>query len=233
MIFNVSGGGTALNFRVVGGTTAPANPAENCIWVNTDTPITSWIFSATEPSPAEAGMVWISNGVSSLGAFNALKKNGIQVYPIAARQYIGGAWVIKTAKSYQGGAWRDWFDGVIFENGAKNDHITGGWTGYTSGTVLTINKSQSAQTINYIDLTGFTKLYVTFASVTLPVDTASYGIRCYLAGVSGSTPVNIGAKNAGTLSADISNIDEPVMIKCDAHTYNNGGSGTISAIWCE
>ena len=125
MIFNVSGGGgTALNFRVVGGTTAPTNPAENCIWVNTDTTITSWIFSATEPSPAEAGRVWISTGTSSPIEFNALKKNGIQVYPISAKQYVSGAWVKVTAKSYQGGEWVDWIE-VFYPNGKLSTWAVG------------------------------------------------------------------------------------------------------------
>lgn len=44
------GGGAALNFKVVGGTTEPLNPAENTIWVNTDTEITAWAFSADDPS---------------------------------------------------------------------------------------------------------------------------------------------------------------------------------------
>ena len=128
MIFNVSGGGgTALNFRVVGGTTAPTNPAENCIWVNTDTPITSWIFSATKPSPAEAGMVLITTGTSSTVEFNALKKNDIQVYPISAKQYVSGAWVDKDAKSYHNGKWVDWVTYLL--NGADTcDSITGGWS---------------------------------------------------------------------------------------------------------
>ena len=45
-----AGGGTPLNFKVVGGTSAPSNPKENTIWVNTSTAITSWDFSATEPT---------------------------------------------------------------------------------------------------------------------------------------------------------------------------------------
>ena len=130
MIFNVSGGGgTALNFRVVGGTTAPANPAENCIWVNTDTPITSWLFSATEPTPAESGMVWISTGISSPGAFNALKKNGIQVYPLKAQQYVGGALVDVEAKSYQGGEWEDWFT-YLYDVGNVFEELTGGYNSF-------------------------------------------------------------------------------------------------------
>lgn len=119
MIFNVSGGGgTALNFRVVGGTTAPSNPKENMIWVNTSTKITSYIFSATQPT-GSAGMVWISTGTSSSVEFNALKKNGIQVYPISAKQYVSGAWVDKTAKSYQGGKWVEWRI-YLYNSGIQN-----------------------------------------------------------------------------------------------------------------
>lgn len=128
MIFNVSGGGgAALNFRVVGGTTAPTNPAENCIWVNTNTAITSWIFSATEPSPAEAGMVWISIGVYSVVEFNALKKNGIRVYPLSAKQHVSGAWVDKTAMSYQSGVWVDWWRGELYDSGNTWDDFSTGW----------------------------------------------------------------------------------------------------------
>ena len=48
---NAGGGaGGGLNFKVVGGTSAPASPKENTIWVNTSTAITSWDFSATEPT---------------------------------------------------------------------------------------------------------------------------------------------------------------------------------------
>ena len=118
------GGGTALNFRVVGGTEAPANPAANCIWVNTDVDITSWVFSAEEPSPAEPDMVWIRIATSSPVAFNALKKNGIMVYPMSAKQYIDGTWLDKTAKSGKGGAWVDWAaDTVLYNSGVFNEDV--------------------------------------------------------------------------------------------------------------
>lgn len=101
---NTGGGGGGLNFKVIPNP-KPSTAKENTIWVNTDTPITSWIFSAEEPSAAEAGMVWISVGTSSSVEFNALKKNGIQVYPGYAKQFNGGTWANKDAKIYQGGAW--------------------------------------------------------------------------------------------------------------------------------
>ena len=100
--------GVELNFEVVGGTTEPANPVENMIWVNTDAEITNYEFSATEPANPLEGMVWVSVGTSSTVAFNALKKNGIQVYPLSAKQYVNGVWVDKIAKSYQGGEWVNW-----------------------------------------------------------------------------------------------------------------------------
>ena len=118
--------GAGLNFNVVGGLTQPSGPKENTIWVNTSEKITSWIFSATEPTEKTDGMVWITIGASSLVSFNALKKNAIQVYPISAKQYIGGIWMEVTAKSYQG-EWVDWWSGHLYEIGNQYEYITGGW----------------------------------------------------------------------------------------------------------
>lgn len=102
-IGNISG----TNFSVVGGITEPVNPKENTIWVDTSTSITSWIFSATQPETAEEGNVWFPVGASSTAPFNALKKNGITVYPQSAKQYINGAWVYNESKLYQNGVWVD------------------------------------------------------------------------------------------------------------------------------
>ena len=113
--------GANLNFRVLGDTSAPSNPKENDIWVNTEHKITSYIFSATKPATQANGMVWISIGASSTVEFNALKKNGIQVYPISAKQYVSGAWVNKTAKSWQGGTWVAWIlDSEFVKSGILN-----------------------------------------------------------------------------------------------------------------
>lgn len=140
MILNMigGGGGAALNFKVVGGTSAPSNPTENTIWVNTDTAITSWIFSATEPETPAEGMVWISVGSTSSVEFNALKKNGIQVYPLTAKQYVGAAWVDKTAQNYQNGEWRDFaliiFDGTTVAEGYSFARVNS--SGTVSGSVV-------------------------------------------------------------------------------------------------
>ena len=123
----VVGGGDSLNFKVLGDTSAPSNPKENTIWVNTNAKITSWVFSSTAPQTPNDGMVWISVGTFSPVEFNALKKNRIQVYPLKAKQYVSGAWVDKTAKSYQNGAWADWWSGELFINGNQYEAFTGGW----------------------------------------------------------------------------------------------------------
>ena len=104
------GGGEALNFSIVGGTTQPASPKENTIWVNTGTAITGWIISASEPENSTDGMVWIMNDTGSAISLNALKKNSIMIWPMSAKQYINGAFVEKTTKIYQNGAWKDFID---------------------------------------------------------------------------------------------------------------------------
>lgn len=234
-------GDADLNFEIIGGTSAPSNPKENTIWVDTNIPIPGYLFSATDPNlldfsnwannvdvirgtktvsgnaitlkasenncctsrtnpeafvpcvpgktyvlewehsgehgkvyifpnGSESGLVstiatnkrleyiaaegvtkfsfwfvvstanstatysnvritekersftpgavWIKTGASSNAAFNALKKNGIQVYPLSAKQYVSGAWVEKPAESWQDGAWVEWIR-YLYNAGAE------------------------------------------------------------------------------------------------------------------
>lgn len=155
MIFNLgsSGGGTSLNFKVIGNP-QPETAKDNTIWVDTDAEITSWVFSATQPETAAEGMVWISTGTSSAVEFNALKKNGIMVYPIAAKQYVSGAWVDKTAKSYQNGKWVEWVpQNYLFYYGRQRyAWQTRGWTmsqyGFSAKTPTATENSDGSVTIS-------------------------------------------------------------------------------------
>lgn len=168
------GGGAGLNFKIIGNP-QPAEAKENTIWVDTDVEITGWDFNTTEPANPVPGMVWIYTGTSSPAAFNALKKNGIQVYPLSAKQYIGGAWISKEAKTRQGGEWAGWMT-TLYDAGDEFTDITGGWVkknrspSSTANGSLTknddnmhiknvTNGSTSACTANQIDLTPFTKLH--------------------------------------------------------------------------
>ena len=109
------GGGAALNFKVVGNP-QPTSPSENTIWLNTDVPIASWYFQAEQPENMAEGDVWFPVGTSSTVEFNALKKNGIQVCPLSAKQYVSGALKDVKAKSYIGGKWVEWIVYVFDSN---------------------------------------------------------------------------------------------------------------------
>lgn len=108
----VAGGG-GLNFKLVGGLTQPTDPAENTIWVNTDFEVTGYVFSTAQPTDLTEGMIWVYTGTSSHVAFNALKKENIQVYPILAKQVISGALVDVEVQSYQNGEWVEWVDYIV------------------------------------------------------------------------------------------------------------------------
>lgn len=243
-----AGGGVPLNFRVIGGTSAPSNPKENDIWVNTESKITGFLFTSEVPNlydteltstkelsgqyikengdiasnssfavsgyvelprvtkyitvyhgtagsstmyhafydanknfissvfrenktltynvpsnahyvrlslctmstpdkltflatvddgSVEEGTVLISTSSSGTVKFNALKKNGLVVFPVSATHYIGTDWVNKTAKIYQEGAWIDW-EKWLYNNGA-----------WSNGTALTKGTASGSPTVTY------------------------------------------------------------------------------------
>ena len=129
-------GGASLNFNVK---TYPsetelksAKPSENTCGVITTTTMTSWAFTATEPTEPEVGMVWISVGNSSSAEFNALKNNTLQVYPMKAKQYESGKWVDKVAFIYQNGEWVDLIT-YLTKGADLCEGVTGGWTSHAKG----------------------------------------------------------------------------------------------------
>lgn len=128
--FKQGGGSLPLNFKVIGNP-QPATAKENTIWVDTDK-INNYYFSATQPENMVDYDVWFTVATSSNVEFNALKKNCIQIYPLFAMQYVGGAWIRKTAKSFRGSEWVDW-SVYLYRNGDECTDITGGWTGKAWG----------------------------------------------------------------------------------------------------
>lgn len=126
MIFSGVGGSNPLNFKVVGGTTAPANPKENAVWVNTDTEITAYSFSTDQPTSGIPGMVWCTMALSGSAGLNVLKKNTIQIFLASAYQYIGGAWVKKEFQVYSNGKWHS--GKIIFHDSSADLTISGGYS---------------------------------------------------------------------------------------------------------
>lgn len=242
MIFNMTGG-IPLNFKVKAYASAdllPATAAENTIAIITETPISEYMFSVEQPENPVDGMVWVATGTGSPSEFNALKKNGLQVYPQSAMQYIGGAWENVTAKSYQNGEWVVWWDGTLFNLGDQYEHVTGGWQQFklSSGATLTIgttivysagaNESQKmalARTVNLIPFGGYKTLYFTISKVS------NTGGSLVVYDENDSTIVtNYTSGSAGTYSVDVSELNGNYYVAVGGH---NGRKGEISKVWLE
>ena len=118
--------------------------------------------------------IWIYTGNSSGVAFDAIKIGNDTmntVYPISAKQYVGGAWVDKVAKSYQGGEWVDWWNGYLFDNGIIPSFVTEWKSNKNDSTLtLTVGNTIHAFAKNYgliycypspaIDVTPYSKFVV-------------------------------------------------------------------------
>jgi len=238
-----AGGNSSLNFKVVGSTTEPVNPKENMIWVNTDQEITSWEFSFTQPAEPEEGMVWIGTSTTSPAKFNALKKNSIQVYPIDAKQYVSGAWVARTAKSYQGNAWVPWVTNLVLLD-ANGFHSTFSKKGtsnqYCSVTVGTnsitmVANNTEAETVyawgafnNKYDLTNYSTISF---KVTNDDDGKGGGL-----GASNSTSYSgyVASKtftSSGTYTVDISSLKGAYYIV--AHARGDATKSTCKITYIE
>lgn len=133
----MGGGGSDLNFKViavVSESALPSTAAENTIAVITTSPITSYVFSSTAPTSPAEGMVWFATGTASTVEFNAIKRNGLWVYPTGCQQYVSGAWASKTAKTYQNGAWVDWMKYIYSAGSASTGYsFSSGMGGLQNG----------------------------------------------------------------------------------------------------
>lgn len=148
---NLGGGGTSLNFKVVGGTTRPANPSENTIWVSTDQKVPAWYFDEVQPQNMQEGDVWFVVRAVSPVVINALKKNAITIRPLFAKQLVSGALVTRLARILQNGVWNS-FDLLTLATEANGSPYNGGqgWkTGYR------LNSSGAEVALYGMEVTGF------------------------------------------------------------------------------
>ena len=106
-------GGAGLNFSIVGGTEEPVNPIENMIWINTDTAIGEWQFSATEPrsradgTDLQIGDIWIETSDVSESVINLFKKNGAYIGLASCSQWNGTEFIIKNIYLWANGIWAE------------------------------------------------------------------------------------------------------------------------------
>lgn len=234
------GGGTSLNFKVVGNP-QPASPKENTIWVNTDIPITGWIFSATQPENLAEGNVWFPIDTSSSVEFNALKRNGIMVYPLPAKQHVSGALVDKTVKSYQNGAWVDWWNGELFYNGDQYTHVTGGWEATVavpasiSNGQMVFNSSSSGTsgfcTSNKISRGSYSKIGVNLTSISASVG-GDFNLLAVRNKFNASNVIasKVVTSGTGKVYLDISNVNEDFHVY--VYTYATA-TAKVNKIWME
>ena len=247
--FKHGASGTPLNFKVVGGTSAPSSPSENTIWVNTSTTITSYVFSATQPTGA-TGMVWLQTGTTSSAAFNALKKNTINVYPSVCKQYVSNAWVSKTAKIYQSGKWVDlifW----LYNQGDECANVTGGWKGvydatgyYSKGTItknaqnITVSLSGIQllvpSCVNTINLTEQKTLKINVLSRTSNLEST------VLAVWPTNKPQNHGEwiaskefTTTGVISLDVTSLSGAYKVGVLCAQSSGNGVFSFDKVWCE
>ena len=239
--------GTQLNFEIVGGTTQPSNPVENTIWINTSNAITNYHFSVESPEEEE-GVVWITIGTTSDVEFSPLKDNTIKIYPLRVKQYISGTWIEKVVKTYQNGAWVDWWNSELYNLGDEYTHITGGFTSFCPGIVdltsmgtatkydtymyLYANGTSSAiGPAKMIDLTHFNKLNINFTSSS---SNNRRGIAVSKTKKYSDWAASIGASSTGVKSVNISSLTGEYYVFVYTWAYSTYPESTkFDKIWLE
>lgn len=263
--------GASLNFSVdtyLTDEALPTSAEENAIAVVTGTQMTSWIFSPVEPTNPENGVVWFGSKNASDYNFNALNENSIVICLDVAKQYIDGTWVQQTAYIYQNGAWNKFSVFVTMTqydlfNGQDNTEVTGGWTYHKwvygeakyplqmkmtdDAMVLYQTCTQDTDingayaTTNQIDMTGISKLVVTFDAyisngaqyypvfymdcTTTPQEASGSGVKSEIL-IQGSSSVGKTASlTDAEVTMDVSNINElrHVSFRANCGTAYTGG----------
>lgn len=243
-----SGGGSELNFEVVGGTTEPSNPSENTIWINTDTEIAGYYFSATQPENMSDGEVWVLTSAQSAVSFDVLKENNITVYPVQAKQMKSGTLTSVNAKMYKDGAWVTWtyimnLERANWSNMATYQNACS--VSYSNG-ALTCSSSQNTNVYSTtgiyheipVDLTNYKT-----AKITATFNYSGYGnARCGFSNnlsISNltSAPAYItwsSSSTTGTKTIDISNLSGNYYFMLQYYLGGNGnGSTKITSIELE
>ena len=117
-------GDAALNFEVVGSVVQPNNPKENTIWINTETAIGEWQFSAVEPTTRADGSVlsvgdlWVEFKDIGQPTINIFKKNSVRLSLDSAYQWDGSEWKVKVGQVYLSEGWVPMeFVSYIFKEG--------------------------------------------------------------------------------------------------------------------
>ena len=192
------------------------------------------------------GQVWVKTDAAGTVRMNALRKNCIDIKPVAVYEYFtNNGWVKKDAQIYRYGAWEalegpaapeDSWDGYYFRDGEQYTDITGGWgtwsNGATIGDTIAVTNA-GASTNNKVDLTNVNKLW--FDS---PNGNNGYGFGYLCATIEkNATQNSIKASvqvKAGRGSLDVSSLSGSYYISLyAAGTDSIAAYADVSAVWKE
>lgn len=128
-LYGQTGGGAGFNLKLVSGASAPDTAGENDLWVQTNTPVTDYVFSPVQPESAEEGVVWLRTGGEGVN-FILDKKQNLRFFIKTAYQYVDGAWLSVDVSVYSGTGWEKLASSrlYLFDNGDVCTDVTGGWT---------------------------------------------------------------------------------------------------------
>ena len=210
------GGGTSLNFDVKAYATEEAllaaTPSKYTIGVITEHDITGWVFNATKPESPLSGLLFFKLSLFSDYAFNAIKKNEINLYLHGAEQYNDGAFSGVPAYIYQNGSWVEmkFWDGVLYDSGVDYSEYSGGWSTTDGDEVTMGSEYMSTSTGNIfnnfaIDVTGYKTLKFLIINDGGWV-TATIGLGSSRGTYDASVTVPKGIKTFTEYSVDITNL---------------------------
>lgn len=116
-------GGGGLTLKVVGGTTQPTNPRDYTIWINTDTPITGYFFSPTQPNTQIEGLIWLKTANTGV-KIDVGKKNSIVLYLSTAKLYTGGEWISINGFVYVNAVWNQFAkEGIMVFDRTQQEYV--------------------------------------------------------------------------------------------------------------
>lgn len=173
--FGGGSNGTELNFSVqacASESALPGTPEENTIAVITDTAVTGYLFQTEEPESGAEGSMWFRTAAESAVSFNALKENTIQVYPIYAKQYVGGSWISRDVWAYLNGTWVTWPERYLYYCGDTFADVTGGWAVGES-----VADASLEETYMQLSTTSSDK-YRTHVATQSTIDLSAYSTIC-------------------------------------------------------
>jgi len=237
---NFKGGGTRLNYTIVGGTTKPSSPKENTLWINTSIPITNHVFYPTQPAGV-TGRAWIKiDSASTLVMDNLIKtsfvpgstaivKEIVGLPVVSAQIYNGTTWVNVGIELYLNGAWRSGKIALL-TSGLVNAALIGGFTAIVGSTAIIQNSGyirfatqnngnqEAVATTVAVNATGFSTIRVDISAGTNISGYGSAKLHINNGRHITSPLITQGLNFSGTASPrawyslNVTNINQPVYI---------------------